>query len=73
MRVLHYPEFDRLEIRDLDVTPPQPDEVRIQVAACGLCGSELETFKNRSPRRAPPLTHRTTQQSSQCPSTNLLW
>lgn len=55
MRVLHYPEFDRLEIRDLDVTPPQPDEVRIQVAACGLCGSELETFKNRSPRRAPPL------------------
>ena len=55
MRVLHYPEFDRLEVRDLDVTPPRPDEVRLQVAACGLCGSELETFKNRSPRRQPPL------------------
>lgn len=55
MRVLHYPEFDRLEIRDLDVTPPRPDEVRLRVAACGLCGSELETFKNHSPRRAPPL------------------
>ena len=55
MRVLNYPEFDRLEVRDLDVTPPRPDEVRVQVAACGLCGSELETFKNHSPRRQPPL------------------
>lgn len=55
MRVLHYPEFDRLEIRDLDATAPRPDEVRLRVAACGLCGSELETFKNRSPRRQPPL------------------
>ena len=55
MRVLHYPEFDRLEVRDLDATAPRPDEVSIRVAACGLCGSELETFKNHSPRRAPPL------------------
>jgi threonine dehydrogenase-like Zn-dependent dehydrogenase len=55
MRVLNYPEFDRLEVRDLDVTPLRPDEVRVQVAACGLCGSELETFKNHSPRRQPPL------------------
>lgn len=55
MRVLHYPEFDRLEVRDLDVLPPKPDEVAVRVAACGLCGSELETFKNHSPRRQPPL------------------
>jgi threonine dehydrogenase-like Zn-dependent dehydrogenase len=55
MRVLHYPEFDRLEVRDLDAVAPGPDEVSIRVAACGLCGSELETFKNRSPRRPPPL------------------
>jgi L-iditol 2-dehydrogenase len=52
---LHYPAFDRLEIADVASTPPQPDEVRVRVAACGLCGSELETFKNRSPRRTPPL------------------
>ena len=55
MRVLQYPAFDQLEIRDLDVTPPQPDEVRLKVAACGICGSELESFKNHSPRRPPPL------------------
>lgn len=55
MRALLYPAFDQLEIRDVDVTPPQPDEVRLRVAACGICGSELESFKNRSPRRPPPL------------------
>lgn len=52
---LHYPAFDHLEIADVASGPPQPDEVRVRVAACGLCGSELETFKNRSPRRPPPL------------------
>ena len=55
MRVLNYPAFDQLELRDLAVTPPQSDEVRVRVAACGVCGSELETFKNRSPRRLPPV------------------
>lgn len=44
-----------MEIRDLDVTPLKPDEVRLKVAACGVCGSELESYKNRSPRRPPPL------------------
>jgi len=55
MRTLHYPAFDELEIRDLDVIAPKPDEVKLQVAACGICGSELESFKKRSPRRPPPL------------------
>ena len=31
------------------------DEVLLKVLACGICGSELETFKNQSPRRVPPL------------------
>jgi threonine dehydrogenase-like Zn-dependent dehydrogenase len=55
MRSLYYPEFDRLEIRDVDAQPLRPDEVRVKVAACGLCGSELESFKTHSPRRPPPL------------------
>jgi len=55
MRALHYPAFDQLEIRDIEVAPLRPDEVRLKVAACGICGSELESFKNRSPRRPPPL------------------
>lgn len=55
MRALFYPAFDQLEIRDVDVMSPRPDEVRLQVSACGICGSELESFKNHSPRRPPPL------------------
>ncbi len=55
MRALFYPAFDRLEIADVPPAPLLPDEVRLEVAACGICGSELETFKNRSPRRTPPL------------------
>lgn len=55
MRTLHYPAFDQLEIRDIDEVAPQPDEVKLKVAACGICGSELESYKNRSPRRPPPL------------------
>ncbi len=55
MRVLRYPEFDRLEIAELDPLPVRSDEVRVRVAACGICGSELESVKTRSPRRPPPL------------------
>lgn len=56
MRALLYPAFDRIE-NAIVAEPPAPamDEVRIRVAACGICGSELEAFKTRSPRRPPPL------------------
>ena len=55
MRVLHYPAFDELRCCDQEVAPLLPDEVRLHVAACGICGSELESFKHHSPRRPPPL------------------
>jgi threonine dehydrogenase-like Zn-dependent dehydrogenase len=55
MKTLYYPAFDQLEIRDQPVPRVAADEVLIKVSACGLCGSELETFKNHSPRRQPPL------------------
>jgi L-iditol 2-dehydrogenase len=55
MRVLRYPAFDQLEYGEADTVPLQPDEVRLRVAACGICGSELESFKHHSPRRPPPL------------------
>jgi len=54
MQSLFYPEFDRLEIRQIEEPRLNDGEVLIAVAACGICGSELESFKTRSPRRAPP-------------------
>ena len=55
MKALLYPRFDHLELADLKAPTAGPGEVVIRVAACGLCGSELESVKNRSPRRPPPL------------------
>jgi L-iditol 2-dehydrogenase len=46
-----------LELKILDVEEPQPapGEVVVEVAAAGICGSELEGFATKSPRRVPPL------------------
>jgi L-iditol 2-dehydrogenase len=55
VKALHYPRFDCLEIEEFPVPVPADHEVLFRVAACGLCGSELETFHNHSPRRQPPL------------------
>lgn len=56
MRALLYPEFNRVENASVpDAPAPQADEVTLRVASCGICGSELEAFKTRSPRRIPPL------------------
>ena len=55
MLTLHYPSYGKLEIVEQPRPAPAADEVVVAVAACGLCGSELETFRSRSPRRLPPL------------------
>ena len=55
MKSLLYPEFDRVELADAAPPEPAPGEVLLRVAACGICGSELEAFRKRSPRRPPPL------------------
>jgi L-iditol 2-dehydrogenase len=55
MNTLLYSDWEQVEIAPQPAPTPAPDEVLLRVAACGLCGSELEAFKNRSPRRVPPL------------------
>lgn len=55
MRALFYPAWNTLEVADLEVPVPRHGEVLIRVSQCGICGSELETFRSRNPRRNPPL------------------
>ncbi len=55
MKALFYPEWGRLEVVELPVPEAAAGEVLVRVHACGICGSELETFKGRSERRTPPL------------------
>lgn len=56
MRTLFYPDYGQLDVRSIETPTLAEQEVLVRVAACGICGSELETFKNKSPRRTPPLT-----------------
>jgi L-iditol 2-dehydrogenase len=55
LKTLLYSAFDKLEIAERAAPTLQSGEVLLKVAACGICGSELESFKHRSPRRPPPL------------------
>jgi threonine dehydrogenase-like Zn-dependent dehydrogenase len=55
MKTLLYPEYGRLEIAERPEPRPGEGEALLRVEACGICGSELEAFKSRSPRRVPPL------------------
>jgi threonine dehydrogenase-like Zn-dependent dehydrogenase len=55
MKTLCYSAWDTVKIAENAASEIAPDEVLLRVAACGLCGSELEAIKNRSPRRVPPL------------------
>ncbi len=55
MTTLSYTDWELLEIRDLPMPEISDTEVLLKIAACGICGSELETFKSRSTRRTPPL------------------
>lgn len=55
MQALLYPEYGKLTIAAQPVPSIAPDEVLLKVGACGICGSELESFISRSERRKPPL------------------
>lgn len=55
MKTLFYPAFNELTIEDRPVPEVKDDEVLIEVAACGICGSELESFASHSAKRTPPI------------------
>ena len=40
---------------DVDAPTPGPGEVRVRIAACGICGSDVHGFTGSTGRRIPPL------------------
>jgi L-iditol 2-dehydrogenase len=44
-----------LALADIEVPEPGPGEIRIRVAACGICGSDVHGFTGSTGRRIPPL------------------
>jgi L-iditol 2-dehydrogenase len=55
MQALQLTEYRKLQLVDLPVPTPAPDEVLIQVAACGICGSDVHGYDGSTGRRIPPL------------------
>jgi threonine dehydrogenase-like Zn-dependent dehydrogenase len=55
MKALYCPVWGKLEIMNLPRPQLTDGEVLIRVSNCGICGSELETFRANSLRRTPPL------------------
>jgi L-iditol 2-dehydrogenase len=55
MNALLLSEYKRLEITTLPIPAPEPSDVLIQVAACGICGSDVHGYDGTSGRRIPPL------------------
>lgn len=48
-----YAETRPLRIEEVELAPPGPGEVLIEIAAAGLCHSDLSTIENQRPRPLP--------------------
>src|SRR5277367_690689 len=55
MKALLLSEYSKLEVADLPTPAIGPGEVLVQVAACGICGSDVHGYDGSSGRRIPPL------------------
>jgi L-iditol 2-dehydrogenase len=55
MKALLLSKYRCLEIADLPAPTPDPEEVLIRVAACGICGSDVHGYDGSSGRRIPPI------------------
>ena len=55
MKALLLTEYSHLSLADLPRPTPGPGEVLVEVAACGICGSDVHGYDGSSGRRIPPL------------------
>ena len=55
MKALLLTDYKQLELTDLPQPDVGPDDVLVQVAACGICGSDIHGWDGSSGRRIPPL------------------
>lgn len=55
MKALLLSEYRHLEVADVAVPEAGAGEVLVQVAACGICGSDVHGYDGSSGRRIPPV------------------
>lgn len=55
MNALLLRNYMELELTEMPVPEPGPDDVLVRVSACGICGSDVHGLDGSSGRRIPPL------------------
>ncbi|MEO1616785.1 MAG: galactitol-1-phosphate 5-dehydrogenase [Planctomycetota bacterium] len=55
MKALLLSEYKNLEVTEFDEPSVGPNDVLVQVKACGICGSDIHGYDGSSGRRIPPL------------------
>ena len=55
MQAMQLSEYKHLAVESVPMPQPGPDDVLVQVAACGICGSDVHGYDGSSGRRIPPI------------------
>lgn len=55
MKALLLSEYRKLDVVDMDPPAVGPNDILVQVRACGICGSDIHGYDGSSGRRIPPL------------------
>lgn len=55
MRALLLTDYKQMEVTEVDEPEVGPDDVLVQVEACGICGSDIHGYDGSTGRRIPPL------------------
>ncbi len=55
MKALLLSEYKQLELTEMPVPVPRPDELLVRVRACGICGSDVHGYDGSTGRRIPPI------------------
>ena len=55
MKALLLTEYKQMSVTEVDEPPVGPDDVLVQVEACGICGSDIHGYDGSTGRRIPPL------------------
>jgi len=55
MKAMLLKEYKKLELVELPRPQIGPDELLVQVRACGICGSDIHGYDGSTGRRIPPL------------------
>ena len=51
MKALHFSGDKTFDLQDIDLTAPQPGEVRLKVAYCGVCGTDVHIYHGAMAQR----------------------